>query len=154
MLKIRRPLGRLIFNMGIAIPGKTVFLIEMAPRQHLQRPCMKWNNSSLITDHLLKTVIYLFSREYVRFGIWNAMACLSIYSFLFCCSFARGSTTLVWRQPMIFMLNKNCCQLKRISGTRTSRELAGTFLFLIHKSVYMYIRPKPSPRCHISRTCA
>ena len=32
MLKIRRPLGRLIFNMGIAIPGKTVFLIETAPR--------------------------------------------------------------------------------------------------------------------------
>ena len=32
MLKIRRPLGRLIFNMGIAIPGKIVFLIETAPR--------------------------------------------------------------------------------------------------------------------------
>ena len=32
VLKIRRPLGRLIFNMGIAIPGKTVFLIETAPR--------------------------------------------------------------------------------------------------------------------------
>ena len=31
MLKIRRPLGRLIFNMGIAIPGKTVFVIETAP---------------------------------------------------------------------------------------------------------------------------
>ena len=31
MLKIRRPLGRLIFNMGIATPGKTVFLIETAP---------------------------------------------------------------------------------------------------------------------------
>ena len=31
MLKIRRPLGRLIFNMGIAIPGKTVFLIETVP---------------------------------------------------------------------------------------------------------------------------
>ena len=31
MLKIRRPLGRLIFNMGIAIPGKAVFLIETAP---------------------------------------------------------------------------------------------------------------------------
>ena len=31
MLKIRRPLGRLIFNMGITIPGKTVFLIETAP---------------------------------------------------------------------------------------------------------------------------
>ena len=35
MLKIRRPLGRLIFNMGIAIPGKTVFLIETAPRSFL-----------------------------------------------------------------------------------------------------------------------
>ena len=31
MLKIRRPLERLIFNMGIAIPGTTVFLIETAP---------------------------------------------------------------------------------------------------------------------------
>ena len=30
MLKIRRPLGHLIFNMGITIPGKTVFLIETA----------------------------------------------------------------------------------------------------------------------------
>ena len=43
MLKIRRPLGRLIFNMGIAIPGKTVFLIETAPwvlfqyKDHLSR---------------------------------------------------------------------------------------------------------------------
>ena len=35
MLKIRRPLGRLIFNMGIAIPGKTVFLIETAPSSWL-----------------------------------------------------------------------------------------------------------------------
>ena len=34
MLKIRRPLGRLIFNMGIAIPGKTVFLIETAPESY------------------------------------------------------------------------------------------------------------------------
>ena len=31
MLKIRRPLGRLILNMGIIIPCKTVFLIETAP---------------------------------------------------------------------------------------------------------------------------
>ena len=36
MLKIRRPLGRLIFNMGIAIPGKTVFLIETAHWYHVR----------------------------------------------------------------------------------------------------------------------
>ena len=40
MLKIRRPLGRLIFNMGIAIPGKTVFLIETAPWRPV--PCITW----------------------------------------------------------------------------------------------------------------
>ena len=46
MLKIRRPLGRLIFNMGIAIPGKTVFLIETAPR------------SQDISSHGIKLVIH------------------------------------------------------------------------------------------------
>ena len=38
MLKIRRPTGRLIFNMGIPIPGKTVFYIETGPstkQQHI-----------------------------------------------------------------------------------------------------------------------
>ena len=39
MLKIRRPLGRLIFNMGIAIPGKTVFLIETAPWRVCEKQC-------------------------------------------------------------------------------------------------------------------
>ena len=43
MLKIRRPLGRLIFNMGIAIPGKTVFLIETAP--WLSKRAL-WNNNA------------------------------------------------------------------------------------------------------------
>ena len=45
MLKIRRPLGRLIFNMGIAIPGKTVFLIETAPSS----PFFKQNPSFCFT---------------------------------------------------------------------------------------------------------
>ena len=51
MLKIRRPLGRLIFNMGIAIPGKTVFLIETAPRSpqtiHIQHNIytIRWFNA-------------------------------------------------------------------------------------------------------------
>ena len=40
MLKIRRPLGRLIFNMGIAIPGKTVFLIETTPSWLLYHPLL------------------------------------------------------------------------------------------------------------------
>ena len=51
MLKIRRPLGRLIFNMGIAIPGKTVFLIETAPwllkSPGHQKPCAEKMYSGL-----------------------------------------------------------------------------------------------------------
>ena len=42
MLKIRRPLGRLIFNMGIAIPGKTIFLIETAPWFPYIQSWMSW----------------------------------------------------------------------------------------------------------------
>ena len=47
MLKIRRPLGRLSFNMGITIPCKTVFLIETAPR-FLRKLLLhnRWTDSS------------------------------------------------------------------------------------------------------------
>ena len=47
MLKIRRPLGRLIFNMGIAITGKTVFLIETAPRARWWPPVPRLNIKSI-----------------------------------------------------------------------------------------------------------
>ena len=58
MLKIRRPLGRLIFNMGIAIPGKTVFLIETAPWFQCQyilaaietRKCVGYNIQCQVID--------------------------------------------------------------------------------------------------------
>ena len=45
MLKIRRPLGRLIFNMGIAIPGKTVFLIETPPQVRTELTCKQRQNN-------------------------------------------------------------------------------------------------------------
>ena len=58
MLKIRRPLGRLIFNMGIAIPGKTVFLIETAPCcgedfRTISRAFSKWLQQSVIKLHFI-----------------------------------------------------------------------------------------------------
>ena len=69
MLKIRRPLGRLIFNMGIAIPGKTVFLIETAPCVF---PTQRASNASLsrflwcTTKHAVKQTVDLTV-------IWHAM---------------------------------------------------------------------------------
>ena len=44
MLKIRRPTGRLIFNMGIPIPGKTVFYIETGPRWFETPPRSLWRH--------------------------------------------------------------------------------------------------------------
>ena len=65
MLKIRRPLGRLIFNMGIAIPGKTVFLIETAP----WFPChqRQW--------HWLWILWGIISTGYVISVLWNNRKC-------------------------------------------------------------------------------
>ena len=50
MLKIRRPLGRLIFNMGIAIPGKTVFLIETAPWAFIRFRGLQIKNTSFSAE--------------------------------------------------------------------------------------------------------
>ena len=55
MLKIRRPLGRLIFNMGIAIPWKTVFLIETAP--------WYWNN---IFGIALNVLLLIYRKHHYR----------------------------------------------------------------------------------------
>ena len=59
MLKIRRPLGRLIFNMGIAIPGKTVFLIETAPWccQIIEYIMSRWPYSYVCTLHHIIIII-------------------------------------------------------------------------------------------------
>ena len=61
MLKIRRPLGRLIFNMGIAIPGKTVFLIETAPSFPLKSTWLSEfvSNNFLQCEQLKKRCTYL-----------------------------------------------------------------------------------------------
>ena len=57
MLKIRRPLGRLIFNMGIAIPGKTVFLIETAPRSFVPEAAIETGLYDYIQQCMLDVII-------------------------------------------------------------------------------------------------
>ena len=73
MLKIRRPLGRLIFNMGIAIPGKTVFLIETAP-------CSTFVISVLCTILYIITGLHLFPMLFVWCDYLILTWCLSEYS--------------------------------------------------------------------------
>ena len=54
ILKIRRPIGRLIFNMGIPIPRKTVFYIETGPWWQLKQCrklyCLLKCNGSIRSD--------------------------------------------------------------------------------------------------------
>ena len=65
MLKIRRPLGRLIFNMGITIPGKTVFLIETAPR---------YGPPSSKPSAMLSVIVYTETLEWaLKICLWNVL---------------------------------------------------------------------------------
>ena len=69
MLKIRRPLGRLILNMGIAIPGKTVFLIETAPWIFCNRP-----QHNYCQFHMAKVYTYYLTQRIPRHAfvpIWT-----------------------------------------------------------------------------------
>ena len=97
MLKIRRPLGRLIFNMGIAIPGKTVFLIEMAPRLFALH-CESFDVGLLLSEGTMEAVHIDYKQRSMR---RLPMAYCSIshkivqYSWSFChntdLSFENGS---------------------------------------------------------------
>ena len=82
MLKIRRPLGRLIFNMGIAIPGKTVFLIETAPRKSPLRLLA----GSLPIPPLRSVVLW-------RSGRWNGLF-----------------VTYIWHTVTLWCQNLSQCQ--------------------------------------------
>ena len=61
MLKIRRPTGRLIFNMGIPIPGKTVFYIET-------RQNSKWH------IELISMKLYVYSKLHYFISHWEIVA--------------------------------------------------------------------------------
>ena len=106
MLKIRRPVGRLIFNMGIAIPSKTVFLIETAPRVLGNLPCCAWSTSRLkwlwlrkvefvVSNCTAKSALYIM-KWYVKeinlcdfvssfcFAVWCCALVEIIWIFLSC----------------------------------------------------------------------
>ena len=71
MLKIRRPLGRLIFNMGIAIPGKTVFLIETAPRNPVMSVFNSFTYRLLVTQGLYSLSRWTSHRK-ILWSLWAA----------------------------------------------------------------------------------
>ena len=84
MLKIRRPLGRLIFNMGIAIPGKTVFLIETDPRYFIslyQKLTKKTRNSLEATNVKIG-------------GIWDRTGISVTYANRISAGYQHSSTSL------------------------------------------------------------
>ena len=64
MLKIRRPLGRLIFNMGIAIPGKTAFVIETAPR--IQKNVFYYNKLDNSDQIMMKYIVLVTKTTLLR----------------------------------------------------------------------------------------
>ena len=117
MLKIRRPLGRLIFNMGIAIPGKTVFLIETAP----------WGPSQYKDVILPFTCLKIRGRETVLSLTWDSpyLERLSLYwegaqQPWYCPEYYRSSTERVkfWTMQMQFAKFLDDPSTKRVNTLR------------------------------------
>ena len=77
MLKIRRPLGRLIFNMGIAIPGKTVFLIETAPRYQYISLLIAQSSNELKWYNLITIATYHIKEAFQMISHLNFIVCQS-----------------------------------------------------------------------------
>ena len=95
MLKIRRPLGRLIFNMGIAIPGKTIFLIETAP-------CLldTFINMKYITLPHTSLYIYIYIHLHT-YSVTKASARVTIVST------PITGTVYIWKIPSIIAVKSN-----------------------------------------------
>ena len=121
MLKIRRPLERLIFNMGIAIPGKTVFLIETAPRTYIM--VFRFTNSvnsstnkiihgSLHHARVISRVMFIHQPEAPtcssRYGHHNLYASTWAHTlnlFLFCHHIVRRKCdTIGWQLKLLLIL--------------------------------------------------
>ena len=95
MLKIRRPVGRLIFNMGIAIPSKTVFLIETAPRMHLFHIPQCSIQSRICTS--------LFRMAHC--GIWNSCF-LGFVNLVYCMIVQVKKPWRIWGNRSVLKQNK------------------------------------------------
>ena len=83
MLKIRRPLGRLIFNMEITIPGKTVFLIETAPRcilfqraSNVENVSMEWRHHATYGE-VVAWWLYPFWHQNILWCLWQVTRSVS-----------------------------------------------------------------------------
>ena len=101
MLKIRRPLGRLIFNMGIAIPGKTVFLIETAT----------WFCNQMIAKPGNKTAVYSWPDPYHQIS-WSVCLVLTGMIYFVCISqvLSRPKITYLWIWHGRIIQLLNVCQ--------------------------------------------
>ena len=114
MLKIRRPLGRLIFNMGIAIPGKTVFLIETAPCRltsclnikHFDKglPIIKVRLSCygviFVVGITLSRIVFI-----LKLVMWSG-----VHKWQCCCH--QGNLSLTMEDSLIFGLTVDLCNME------------------------------------------
>ena len=117
MLKIRRPLGRLIFNMGIAIPGKTVFLwlcqngtASFTKSMYLNTPLyiLSLTTVSLVRSALFKPccsfdviIVFLYTTNRRLNCLKTHILLLPVYhthKFLYCINYYGADiSTLPWK---------------------------------------------------------
>ena len=114
MLKIRRPNGRLIFNMEIAIPGKTVFLIETAPRP----PYQTWvwiMQYAVDTGNVWQKLNLCLLRSHVHTKVTWSPRLLFMISFFNCAWYHSRTltTSYQWRWQHVQLLHLHAIQNTR-----------------------------------------
>ena len=129
MLKIRRPLGRLIFNMGIAIPGKTVFLIETPPwtwpkvnHYEFTAKKMAWNKLwwNLKISHIFnKMEIFFCSHDWPYFFLFSVSIHNTFQYFMWGCVRSHlMSQSYDWVPGLLVLFGH--CTIWRTSDTKPS----------------------------------
>ena len=120
MLKIRRPLGRLIFNMGIAIPGKTVFLIETAPRTLLKAllsHCI-WILRNKVQSNLNQVLTFYLAKNAFENAVCTVAAILFIPP---CVNRSRDQNLcipccMIWQAPFLVGCSSGLSSLSIMCG--------------------------------------
>ena len=135
MLKIRRPLGRLIFNMGIAIPGKTVFLIETAPRTlkmwHRKVPIFFYSDVTLTSLHPKSPASGLFVHQLVQVYIKQNIKDSHSHNW----AFVRSSVdslqkgTVMWKMSFHDIIMGKCFNYQHNVNVEKQYKLQIYFIF-------------------------
>ena len=143
MLKIRRPLGRLIFNMGIAIPGKTVFLIETAPWFLKFNHVLHLSTEQIIILYISKISengnFWLINSVKIPWYMYICIVSINRFAYRYNTQYARDFLKnemyiYIYMHHIMWHIKRILCKLRYLKCKVTSCKLKKKMVFRASKS--------------------